>query len=72
MANYRYRPVVIDHRRNTVAHYGSTIALEAKDLVEARAEVDKMPPEEGVNCGQILDESGSVASHRLVNDVAWS
>ena len=72
MAKYRYRPVVMDHRKNTVAHYGATIELKATDIVSARTEVDGMPPAPGVNCRQILDESGSVASHRMLGDNAWS
>jgi hypothetical protein len=67
MPNYRFRPVVVDHRKGVIAHYGETIDLRATDLHQARAEVDRLPIALGPNCLQILNEDGSVASHRMLN-----
>jgi hypothetical protein len=67
MPKYRLRPVVVDHRMGVIAHYGATIDLRASDLHQARAEVDRLPIAPGPNCLQILNEDGSVASHRMLN-----
>jgi hypothetical protein len=67
MAKYQLRPVVVDHRRGMIVHYGHTVDLNAADLHEAMAEVDRMAVPTGVNCLQILKEDGSVAAHKMTN-----
>jgi hypothetical protein len=67
MTKYRFRPVVVDHRKSAVAHYGPITNLDAQDVQAARAEVDHLPLDSAHNCLQILDREGNVVSHRMLN-----
>jgi hypothetical protein len=67
MAKYHLRPVVVDHRKGIIVHYGPITHLEATDARSARLEVDRLPMGSGPNCLQILDTHGNVVSHRMLN-----
>ena len=67
MSQYRLRPVVLDHRKGLIVHYGPFTELEAHDVPAAQIEVDRLPLGSGINCLQILDAHGSVVTHRMLN-----
>jgi hypothetical protein len=67
MSKYRLRPVVLDHRKGIVVHYGSITDLDAQDVRAARIEVDRLPLGNGANCLQILDTQDAVVTHRMLN-----
>ena len=67
MSQYRLRPVVLDHRKGLIVHYGPFTELEAHDVRAAQIEVDRLPLGSGINCLQILDAHGSVVTHRMLN-----
>jgi hypothetical protein len=67
MSKYRLRPVVLDHRKGMIVHYGPITDLDAQDVPAARIEVDRLPLGDGTNCLQILDAHDVVVTHRMLN-----
>jgi len=67
MAKYRLQPVILDHRKGMIVHYGRIRELSAEELHQAKAEADGLQLLHGINCVQIIAEDGTVLAHKMLN-----
>jgi hypothetical protein len=67
MAKFRLQPVVFDHRKGAIVHYGRIRELSSEQVHEAKAEADQVALLQGVNCLQILREDDTVVAFRMTD-----
>jgi hypothetical protein len=67
MAKLRLQPVVLDHRKGEIVHYGRIRELTSEQVHEAKAEADAIRLLHGINCLQILNEDEAVVAFKMTN-----
>ena len=67
MTKYRLQPIVIDHPKGAIVHYGRIGKLSSERVQEARAEADGGRLLHGINCLQILGEDDTVVAFKMTN-----
>jgi hypothetical protein len=67
MAKFRLQPVVLDHRKGEIVHYGRIRELSSEHVHDVKAEADLMRLLHGINCLQILGEDDTVVAFKMTN-----